>query len=244
MGPRGWSWPCELDALIAAPDSHRLLFENDRVRVLEVVIESGAREPEHTHRWPSVMIVDRPARIRYFDRGIQTFESPAGDRPHPKTSWMDAEGPHSVENIDSVPYHALRIELQEVAWPGPGELRVVLTVDDYEQAVRFYGEAIGLTQLADWSGEQGKVMLLDGGHATLELIDPRQAAWIDRVEVGRRVAPPVRLAFRVQDSVALADDLDAAGAERLGDVVDTPWGDRNVRLRAPDGMQLTLFSTL
>jgi hypothetical protein len=110
-----WPWPRELDALIAAPDSHRLLFENDRVRVLEVVIESGAREPEHTHRWPSVMIVDQPARIRYYEHGIQTFESPLGDppRPGPKASWMDPEGPHSVENIDGSLYHALRIELRD-----------------------------------------------------------------------------------------------------------------------------------
>jgi hypothetical protein len=101
-----WPWPPELDALIAATDSHRLLLENDRVRVLEVVIEPGAREPEHTHRWPSVMIVDKPARIRYYEHGIQTFESPASDTPQPgpKAIWMDAEGPHSVENIDSSPY--------------------------------------------------------------------------------------------------------------------------------------------
>jgi quercetin dioxygenase-like cupin family protein len=109
-----WPWPGELDALIAAPDSHRLLFENDRVRVLEVVIAAGAREPEHTHRWPSVMIIDEPARIRYYEHGVQTFESPAGETPprgH-KAVWMDAEGPHSVENIDSSRYHALRIELR------------------------------------------------------------------------------------------------------------------------------------
>jgi quercetin dioxygenase-like cupin family protein len=106
----------ELDALIAAPDSHRLLFENDRVRVLEVVIEPGAREPEHTHRWPSVMIVDRPARIRYYERGVLTFESSAGDTtpPVPRTTWMEPEGPHSVENIDSSTYHALRIELRDI----------------------------------------------------------------------------------------------------------------------------------
>lgn len=108
-------WPRELDALIAAPDSHRLLFENDRVRVLEVVIEPGAREPEHTHRWPSVMIVDQPAGIRYYEHGIQTFESPASETPEPgpKAIWMDAEGPHSVENIDSSPYHGLRVELRD-----------------------------------------------------------------------------------------------------------------------------------
>lgn len=110
-----WPWTGELDALIAAPDSHRLLFENDRVRVLEVVIAAGAREPEHTHRWPSVMIVDEPARIRYYEHGVQTFESPAPHTPSRgyKAVWMDAEGPHSVENIDGSRYHALRIELRD-----------------------------------------------------------------------------------------------------------------------------------
>jgi hypothetical protein len=53
-----------MDALLAAPASHRLLLENDQVRVLDVVIEAGAREPEHTHQAASVMIVDEPARIR------------------------------------------------------------------------------------------------------------------------------------------------------------------------------------
>jgi hypothetical protein len=109
-----WQWPQHLDALLAAPDSHRLLFANDYVRVLEVVITPGAREPEHTHRWPSVMIVDQPARVRYYEHGIQTFES-RGKTPSGaglKAAWMDPEGPHSVENIDSFPYHALRIELR------------------------------------------------------------------------------------------------------------------------------------
>jgi len=110
-----WPWPRELDALIAAPNSHRLLFENDRVRVLEIVIEPGAREPEHTHPWPSVMIVDQPARIRYYEHGVPTFESPAEVTPKPTrtASWMDPEGPHSVENIDFTPYHALRVELRD-----------------------------------------------------------------------------------------------------------------------------------
>jgi predicted metal-dependent enzyme (double-stranded beta helix superfamily) len=112
-----WPWPDVLDALVAAPDSHRLLLENEQVRVLEVVIEPGAREPEHTHRWRSVMIVDRPARIRYYEEGVQTFESPPHTPPQaePRALWMDAEGPHSVENIDSSPYHALRIELRDRA---------------------------------------------------------------------------------------------------------------------------------
>lgn len=110
-----WAWDADLDALIAAPESHRLLLENQRVRVLAITIAPGQREPEHTHRWPSVMVVVQPARIRYYERGIQTYQSPASvaSPQEPKAIWMDAEGPHSVENIDTVPYYALRTELRE-----------------------------------------------------------------------------------------------------------------------------------
>lgn len=68
------------------------------------------------------------------------------------------------------------------------ELRVVLTVENHEQAVSFYRDVIGLTQLADWSSENGKVVLLGARTATLQLVDSRQAGWIDQIEVGRRVA--------------------------------------------------------
>jgi lactoylglutathione lyase len=122
------------------------------------------------------------------------------------------------------------------------ELRVVLTVENHEEALAFYRDALGLPQLEDWSSDQGEVVLLDGGRATLELVDARQAALIDDVEVGTRVAGPVRLALSVDDSAGLGRALEAAGAELLGGPVETPWRDRNVRLRAPDGMQLTLFS--
>lgn len=107
----GWSWPDALDACIAAPQSHRLLFENDVVRVLEVIIEPGMREPVHTHRSPSIMIVDGPARIRYYTGATLTFETPAGAGSERRTSWLEPEPPHSVENVDLHPYHAYRIEL-------------------------------------------------------------------------------------------------------------------------------------
>lgn len=109
-----WPWPETMDALLAAPASHRVLFENDQVRVLEVVIEPGTREPEHTHQAASVMIVDERARIRYYAAGELQFESPAhqGDRSEPLVEWMAPEGPHSVENIDTLRYHAIRVELR------------------------------------------------------------------------------------------------------------------------------------
>jgi hypothetical protein len=109
-----WPWPETMDALVAASASHRVLWENDRVRVLDVVIEPGTREPEHTHQAPSVMIVDEPARIRYYRGGELLFESQpsVGSPPGVPVDWLEPEGPHSVENIDERRYHAIRIELK------------------------------------------------------------------------------------------------------------------------------------
>ena len=109
-----WSWPESMDALLAAPASHRVLLANDRVRVLEVVIEQGAHEPEHTHQAASVMIIDEPARIRYYEAGALVSESPARpiSPPGVRVRWMQPEGPHSVENIDGHRYHAIRVELK------------------------------------------------------------------------------------------------------------------------------------
>src|SRR5262245_1829713 len=122
------------------------------------------------------------------------------------------------------------------------ELRVSLTVADFEAAVAFYRDALGLAQLADWSSPDGRVVLLEAGRATLELFDEAQAEMIDRIEAGRRVSGSVRLAVEVADSDEAAQRLVAAGGEQVAPAVTTPWGDRNARVRAPDGMQLTLFT--
>ena len=125
------------------------------------------------------------------------------------------------------------------------ELRLVLTVDDFDEALAFYRDALGLPELAAWETTgDARIRLLDAGHATLELVNEAQAAAIDEIEVGERVAGPVRVAFEVDDSTALAARLIAAGAEQLAEPVLTPWNDRNVRLRAPDGLQLTLFTVV
>ena len=88
-----WSWPETMDALVAAPASHRVLLENDRVRVLEVVIDPRTREPEHTHRAQGVMIVDEPARIRYYVGSVMQFESPGALRsPARRASGLDGTG--------------------------------------------------------------------------------------------------------------------------------------------------------
>jgi lactoylglutathione lyase len=122
------------------------------------------------------------------------------------------------------------------------EFRVVLTVPDFDAALAFYRDTLGLEQLADWSGEGGRVVLLDGGHATLELFDERQAESVDRIEAGQRVSGQVRLAVEVADLDSTIERVVAAGAEAVAPPVVPPWGGRNARLLAPDGMQLTLFS--
>jgi len=121
------------------------------------------------------------------------------------------------------------------------KLRVALTVENFDEAVSFYRDALGLEQLADWSGEDGRVILLDAGHAELELFDERQAESVDRIEARRRVSGSVRFALEVGDLDGTMQRLIAAGATAEAEPIAPPWGGRNVRLRAPDGMQLTLF---
>jgi lactoylglutathione lyase len=122
------------------------------------------------------------------------------------------------------------------------ELRLVLTVDDFDHATAFFRDVLGLRQVAAWENDGGHAVLLDGGRATLEIFDQAQARAIDEIEVGRRVAGQVRVAFQTSDSESMANALARAGAEILGGPVITPWRDRNVRLLGPEGIQLTLFT--
>ncbi len=124
------------------------------------------------------------------------------------------------------------------------ELRVVLTVDDYEAALAFYRDALGMGELEAFVSPGGRVAILDAGRATLEIADRGQAEFIDDVEVGRRVAGPVRLAFRVVDSAAHAERLVGAGGALVAAPVITPWRHRNARIDPPQGVQLTLFTVL
>jgi lactoylglutathione lyase len=125
------------------------------------------------------------------------------------------------------------------------ELRLVVTVDDYDVALAFYRDALGLTERAAYTApNDGRVTLLDAGRATLELANARQADYIDEVEVGRRVAGPIRVAFEVIDTDGMTRRLAAAGAEIIAEPTRTPWDSLNSRLSAPGGLQLTLFEEL
>ncbi len=124
------------------------------------------------------------------------------------------------------------------------ELRVAVTAPDYDEALVFYRDLLGLRVRAAFSSEDGRVTILDAGRATLELLDPTHAAFVDRVEVGRRVAGHIRVALKVDDSVATTRMLAAAGATVVAEPTRTPWNSLNARLEAPAGLQLTLFQEL
>jgi catechol 2,3-dioxygenase-like lactoylglutathione lyase family enzyme len=124
------------------------------------------------------------------------------------------------------------------------EMRIAMTVAQYEEAVAFYRDALGLPEVESWDRPDGRGTILDAGHATLELFDPRMAESLDAIEVGRRVSGTIRFALEVDDSIATAERLVEHGATREAEVVVTSWRDQNVRVRAPDGMQLTLFTHL
>jgi lactoylglutathione lyase len=124
------------------------------------------------------------------------------------------------------------------------QLRVVVTAEDYDRAVAFYRDVLGLAEEAASASDGGRVTILEAGRATLEIADPAQAAFIDQVEVGRRVAGHIRIAFEVGDAAAVTARLGAAGATVVAEPVRTPWDSLNARLEGPAGLQLTLFEEL
>jgi GrpB-like predicted nucleotidyltransferase (UPF0157 family)/predicted enzyme related to lactoylglutathione lyase len=127
--------------------------------------------------------------------------------------------------------------------PGARELRLVLTVSDHDAAVRFYRDALGLTEQAAFTDDNGGMAtIVFAGRATIEIGDEAHAAAIDELEVGRRVAPTVRLAFEVADAQSTTHDLVDAGATLVAPPVRTPWDSVNARLDAPDGTQLTVYA--
>ena len=121
------------------------------------------------------------------------------------------------------------------------ELRLVVTAPDYDAALAFYRDTLGLPEQAAFSSPDGRVTILAAGRATLELTDPGNAAFIDDVEVGRRVAGQIRVAFEVSDTAAMTDRLARAGAHVVAPPTRTPWSTVNSRLDGPGGLHLTLF---
>jgi catechol 2,3-dioxygenase-like lactoylglutathione lyase family enzyme len=142
--------------------------------------------------------------------------------------------------------------------PRVRQLRLVVTAEDYEAAVAFYRDALGLPELGAFTDPDGRVVILDAGRATLEITDPPHAAYVDRVEgvdrdtdAGRRAGatagtsgPRVRVAFEVTDAHGATRRLESAGAHVVAEPVRTPWDSLNARLDGPADLELTVFQEL
>ena len=108
-------WPESLDALIAAPAHHTLLFENERVRVLDTRIIPGARTPVHTHRWPAALYIRSwSSFVRRNAQGeilVDSLTVAALAKP-PTALWTPALPPHSLENVGDADLHVMSVELK------------------------------------------------------------------------------------------------------------------------------------
>ena len=125
------------------------------------------------------------------------------------------------------------------------QLRLVVEVENFNEALAFYRDSLGLTEQAAFQGDNGaRVVILDAGRATLELCNTAQKEMIDAVEVGHPASPKIRVAFEVADTAGMTTRLVEAGARLLAGPVETPWRSLNSRLDAPAGLQITLFEEL
>lgn len=121
------------------------------------------------------------------------------------------------------------------------ELRVALTVEDYEKVVSFYQDTLGVDPSQIWTTEATKGILFELGRATLEIFDESHATLVDQIETGARTSGMLRFALQVPDLAAALARLAEKGITPTHEPVITPWGDHNARVVSPDGLQITLF---
>jgi len=113
---QAWPWPDSLDALVAAPQYHRLVMEDERVRVLETRIAPGQVVPLHTHRWPGVhYIVSWSDFVRRDEKGNVTLDTRQAGFVLQSGGALRAEPltPHSVENVGTVELCAINFEIKQ-----------------------------------------------------------------------------------------------------------------------------------
>ena len=99
------------DVMKAAPEHHKVLLDNDKVRVLEVRIKPGEKEAMHTH--PATVHIElTPTKVKigYPDDKSVILEGRQGE-----AIWV---GPvkHTIENVGNTEIHAYIIELKDIPY--------------------------------------------------------------------------------------------------------------------------------
>lgn len=123
------------------------------------------------------------------------------------------------------------------------EVRFCFVIDDYDAAAHLYRDVFGLEVLEEFDEQGSRGIILKVPAATLELVDVDHGGMVDEIEVGRRVQDRVRIAVKVDDLAEAGRSVAETGAKAMAAPIETPWGDRNQRFRAKDGLQLTLFQS-
>ena len=111
-----YDWLPELDALIAAPDQHKLLFENEHVRVIDTIIPPGATVPLHTHCWPATYYVLTWSDIVRYDADgtVQADSRNNPNKPQPgQVIWAGALDPHTVDNVGDETLRIISVEIKD-----------------------------------------------------------------------------------------------------------------------------------
>ena len=108
-------WPGELDGVKVAPETHKVIFENEHVRVLEVTIPPHSKEPVHTHCLPSTLYFEQIGDIIVRDPDgkliADSRQMKESDKQKPPfVLWNPGEGPHSDENPSDLPIKIIQIE--------------------------------------------------------------------------------------------------------------------------------------
>lgn len=115
-------FPPFLDAVAAAPKNHKVLYEDESIRFLEVTVRPGEKENLHAHQWSSVFIVDRvqPLLTNYTANAKAAVPRSPADASYPLIRRMGPQQPHQVENLDTYPQHFYRLEFKKMHFVGQG----------------------------------------------------------------------------------------------------------------------------
>lgn len=110
-----WHWPAELDALIAAPQHHKILFENESVRVIDTLIRPNEITALHTHKWPATLyILSWSDFVRYDDKDNIVVDSRTMDKAALSNTakWTEPLPPHKLENVGENDIHVIGVEIK------------------------------------------------------------------------------------------------------------------------------------
>jgi ketosteroid isomerase-like protein/catechol 2,3-dioxygenase-like lactoylglutathione lyase family enzyme len=193
--------------------------------------------------------------VHYGDDRHWTCGEDVGVSEWTLTGTTTAGEPIEVRGVDLIEFnHDGKITRKDSFWkivekpsgpPPVRQLRVVVKAVDYDTALHFYRDVLGLPVEEQYDSDGGaRVTILGAGRATLELSNPEQVELIDRVEAEGRPSARIRIALEVDDSAAKTDELVAGGATLVATPRETPWRSLNSRLHAPADLELTLFQEL